>query len=189
MHNNHAIDSQEGIDLCKKHGLEPVNSYTADGKTIWLFDIPKEHAIWKDYDFLTHCVGNMFRTNTSLAQRFCVPPPLFLPVENNQIALAKDAAGEVTAVMGRSRSVLDFMLTNPKTNRGPRYITVQGKEKLFQVIDQLANSGVTKIQYFVAPKVCEVIAMKDALTILKRTSEKERSEPVIPIRYPPSRDL
>jgi hypothetical protein len=163
------------IDICRKHGLEPRVVYDADGIRTWGVDAPEGHPLLKDPDFVECLIGGIMQFGALLARR--LKPPLFFPKKDGQVAHTFDEEGKECIVLARRRDTLEFMLTNPATGKSPELLCVNGRIKLLRVFQRAEKVGVTKIIYFVAPKISETIKLKDAIALTTMVLEGRVGEP------------
>jgi len=165
----------ETVKVCRKHGLEPRVVYDADGTITWGVDAPAGHPLLKDPDFVECLIGGILRFGSLLARR--LKPPLFFPKKDGQVAHTFDEEEKECVVLARRRDTLEYMLTNPANGKVPELLCVNGKNKLLKVLEEAEKVGVTKIIYFVAPKISETIKLRDAITLTKMALEGRLGEP------------
>lgn len=160
----------EAITVFRKYGFEPQIAYEVDGIPTWKIEIPDNHPSLRTPDLVECFIRGIMRFGALLTQR--LKPPLFLPKKNEQIANMFDEERKECVVVARQRHILEYMLTNPATHETPELYCVDKREELLKILEAAERNGVTKIIYFVAPKISETIPLKDAVTIVKTAIEE-----------------
>lgn len=161
------------VEVCRKHGIEPEVAYNADGITTWGVDVPPEHPLLKDPDFL----GGMLQSVMSFASMILtrLKPPVFMPHVSAAVACTTVKGDAMALIAAHRRDILEYMLTDPATKKCPKLVRINTFRKLAILFQEALKENVTALLYFVSPKISETIPLKDATALinLHLAAEKE----------------
>lgn len=158
---------EEALDVCTKYNVVPRVFYEVDDVTVWSIDVPEDHALVKDPDFLA-CIMRSMLMSASIVQRR-MSPPIYVPTVGGVFAMTVLADGERAIPVARRKDVLEFMMRNPKADKYANWVVAELRTtpEIRAMLNRVAKDGIDRIIYFVAAKISETIPIKLTLEVLE----------------------
>lgn len=160
---------EEALDVCTKYNVVPKVFYEVDDVTVWSIDVPEDHALVKDPDFLACIMRSMLMSASIVRRRMA--PPLFVPTVGGVFATTVLADGTHAVPVARRKDVLEFMMRNPKADKYANWVAAELRTipEIRSMLTRVAKDGIDRIIYFVAAKISETIPIKLTLEVLEES--------------------